>query len=546
MKPLLITLLLITSPVARAAGSTSIPLPAPLLEGLGHHEHPITTRSPDAQRYFDQGLTLAYGFNHSEAIRSFEATARLDPQCAMAYWGIAYAAGPHLNKSMSEADNLRAGRALRQAQSTQSMSSLKEQAYIHAMAKRYQAEFNEDRANLDRAYAEAMREVARQYPDDLDARVLLAEALLNTMTWDYWVGDQPKPETEDAIAALREVMARNPDHPGANHFYIHAVEAGPNPELGLPSADRLLHFAPQAGHLVHMPAHIYMRVGQYQDASRANELAVVADRSYIQSCRAQGFYPGVYYPHNVHFLWWSTLFEGRSTDAMRAARQVAEIAVDAVCGPSPVLQAPRFRHLPWLTLARFGRWDDVLTIKEPAVANGFMVDRVMWHYVRGLAFAARKQMDPAKEEHHQMLALLKHPRIAQLDRPRFPATSLFAVAEHLLAAKVAQARGDHAAMTTRFEQAVSAEDALPYMQPAFWSLPTRQSYGGALLQIGEPARAEQVFRDDLNRFPRNGYALFGLEQALRTQGRIQAAESVHRELIKAWEHADVPLDVAWL
>jgi tetratricopeptide (TPR) repeat protein len=518
-----------------------------LFEGLGNHQHPITTRSPDAQRYFDQGLTLAYAFTHTEAIRSFEAAAQLDPQCAMAYWGIAYAAGPHVNKSMTEADNRRAWRALRQAQSTQSMSSPKEQAYIDAMAKRYQAEFDEDRADLDRAYAEAMREVVRQYPDDLDARVLLAEALLNTMPWDYWLVDRrPKPETEEAMAALREVMARNPDHPGANHFYIHAVEAGPNPELGLPSADRLLNFAPQAGHLVHMPSHIYMRVGQYQDASRANELAIAADRSYIQSCRAQGFYPGVYYPHNVHFLWWAALFEGRSSDAMRAARQVAEIAVDAVCGPSPVLQAPRFRHLPWLTSARFGRWDDVLIIKEPAATNSFMVDRVMWHYARGLAFAARKQTDPATEEHNQMLALLNDPRFAQLDRPKFPATSILTVAEHLLAAKVAQGRGDHAAMTTRFEQAVSAEDALPYMQPDFWSLPTRQSYGGALLQIGEPARAEQVFRDDLLRFPRNGWALFGLEQALRAQGRIQAAESVHRELIKAWKHADVQLDVAWL
>jgi hypothetical protein len=250
MKPLLIILLLMTAPVARPADSTSIPLPAPLFEGLGNHQHPITTRSPDAQRYFDQGLTLAYGFSHGEAIRSFEAAAQLDPQCAMAYWGIAYAAGPHLNKAMSEADNLRAWRALRQAQSNQSMSSLKEQAYIHAMAKRYQAEFEEDRAHLDHAYAEAMREVARQYPDDLDARVLLAEALMNTMTWDYWLGDRPKPETEEAVAALRDVMARNPDHPGANHFYIHAVEAGPDPELGLPSADRLLDFAPQAGRTV--------------------------------------------------------------------------------------------------------------------------------------------------------------------------------------------------------------------------------------------------------------------------------------------------------
>jgi tetratricopeptide (TPR) repeat protein len=545
-KAIVVALLLAAAGTANAAEAQIPQAPAPWFPGLGNLHHPITTRSSEAQRYFDQGLTLSYAFNHVEAIRSFEAAATLDPDCAMAYWGIAYASGPHVNKPMSEEDNARAWNAVRRAQSTSARTSPKEQAYIRAMAQRYQEEFVEDRVTLDRAYAQAMQEVARENPDDLDAHVLLAEALMNTMPWDYWLGDRsPKPETEEAIAALRHVIARNPDHPGANHLYIHAVEAGPSPELGLPSADRLLGFAPQAGHLVHMPSHIYMRVGQYHDASRANELAIEADRSYIQSCRAQGFYPGAYYPHNVHFLWWSTLFEGRSADATRAAKQVADIAIDSVCGPAPAVEAPRFRHLPWLTAARFGRWDEILNVKQPPATNSFLVDRVMWHYARGLAFAARQQADPAAREHADMEALLASPEVSEIDNPYFPGSAILAVAGHLLAAKVAQVQGDGALMIEQFEQAVAAETALPYMEPAFWSLPTRQTYGAALLQIGDPTEAERVFREDLDHYPRNGWALFGLEQSLRAQGRTEAANSVHRELQEAWKHADVQLDLAW-
>jgi tetratricopeptide (TPR) repeat protein len=545
-KAIVVALLLAAAGTANAAEAQIPQAPAPWFPGLGNLHHPITTRSSEAQRYFDQGLTLSYAFNHVEAIRSFEAAATLDPDCAMAYWGIAYASGPHVNKPMSEEDNARAWNAVRRAQSTSARTSPKEQAYIRAMAQRYQEEFVEDRVTLDRAYAQAMQEVARENPDDLDAHVLLAEALMNTMPWDYWLGDRsPKPETEEAIAALRHVIARNPDHPGANHLYIHAVEAGPSPELGLPSADRLLGFAPQAGHLVHMPSHIYMRVGQYHDASRANELAIEADRSYIQSCRAQGFYPGAYYPHNVHFLWWSTLFEGRSADATRAAKQVADIAIDSVCGPAPAVEAPRFRHLPWLTAARFGRWDEILNVKQPPATNSFLVDRVMWHYARGLAFAARQEADPAAQEHAAMVVLLGSPEVSEIDNPYFPGSAILAVAGHLLAAKVAQVQGDHALMIEQFEHAVAAETALPYMEPAFWSLPTRQTYGAALLQTGNPTEAERVFREDLALYPRNGWALFGLEQALRAQGRTEAANSVHRELQEAWTHADIQLDLAW-
>ena len=533
-------LLLATCVVAMA----DAPKPhAPLFDGLGKLSHPVTTSSKQAQRYFNQGLSLCYAFNHREAIRSFEAAARYDTNLAMAWWGVAYAYGPHVNKPMTEEETKSAWEALQRAIALQSKASPKEQAYIGALAKRYQEKFVTDRSSLDKAYAAAMRNVAKTYPDDLDAQVLLAEALMDTMPWDYWKGDRtPKPETEEANAALRYVMSRNPEHMGANHLYIHAVEAGPQPDLGLPSADRLLNYAPQAGHLVHMPSHIYMRVGQYQDAVESNKRAVKADQSYLRHCRAQGFYPGAYYPHNAHFLWYAYLFQGRAGDALETAKMVAENAAENYCGPKKAVEGARVRHLPWLTLARFGRWDDVLKIEQPSSTNDFLIDRVMWHYTRGLAFAARKQTQEASREYAAMTKLVHSDEAKKLDSPQFPATAVLKIADHLLAAKVAS---DSKGTIAELEKAVAAEDALPYMEPAYWPVPTRPTLGAALLQAGEAAKAEAVFREDLKRWRRNGYSLFGLEQALRAQGQSQAAESVARELEQAWKRADAKLDLTW-
>jgi tetratricopeptide (TPR) repeat protein len=520
-------------------------LPGPLFDGLGNHHHPVTAKSKLAQRYFDQGLTLLFAFNHKEAIRSFRSAAKLDPECAMAWWGVAYAYGPHVNKPMSKEDNEAAWEALQQTLALKSKVTPQEQAYITALSKRYQAEFAEDRSALDKAYAAAMRDLVKEYPDDLDAQTFFAEALMDTMPWDYWLKDRsPKPETEEAFAALRYVIARNPDHPGANHFYIHAVEAGPTPELGLPAADRLGGFAPDAGHLVHMPSHIYIRVGQYHDATVANERAAKADRTYIRHCAAQGFYPGVYYPHNLHFLWYALMFEGRSTEAMRAANQAAQYANENYCGPRKTLEAPRLRHLPWITSARFGRWDEVLKVPQPSATNDFLMDRVLWHFARGLAFAANKQADAAVREQAEFTKLAHSDEAKKLDNPQFPATSVLGIAEHLLAGKVAGARGDQRAMIEHLEQAVAAEDAMPYMEPAYWPFPTRPTLGAALLQTGDAAKAEEVFRADLKIFPRNGWGLFGLEQSLRAQGRNQLADTVNRQLQETWKQADVTLDLA--
>ncbi|HYG36913.1 MAG TPA: hypothetical protein VEC99_19125 [Clostridia bacterium] len=534
-------------PLAACAVIAAEKLPAPLFDGMGRLHHAISTTSPQAQRFFDQGLMLCYAFNHHEAVRSFRAAAQLDPNCAMAWWGVAYAFGPHVNKPMTKEDNQNAWDALQKAMVLRSKANTKEQAYINALAKRYQAEFSEDRSALDKAYAHAMRGVVQAYPDDLDAQTLLAEALMDTMPWDYWAKDRsPKPETEEALAALRYVIKRDPNHPGANHLYIHAVEAGPTPELGIPAADRLGGYAPQAGHLVHMPSHIYMRVGQYHDATEANERAVKADQSYIQHCAAQGFYPGVYYPHNVHFLWYALLFEGRSTEALKAAQKAVRYANDNICGPNQILEAPRFRHLPWLTWARFGQWDEIMKVPQPAATNSYLVDRVLWHYTRGLALVARDKADAAAREHAEIVKLIGNKDdIKQIENPQFPAGGILTIPERILAGKIAGLRGDHKEMITCLEQAVAAEDALPYMEPAYWPIPTRPALGLALLQAGEPAKAEAVFREDLKLWPRNGWGLLGLEHSLRQQGKDLSAESVAGEFKQAWAHADTKLELEW-
>jgi tetratricopeptide (TPR) repeat protein len=521
-------------------------LPGPLLDGLGDLHHPVTTESKQTQQYFDQGLRLLFGFNHKEAIRSFRSAAHLDPNCAMAYWGVAYAFGPHVNKPMDAEDTAGAWEALQLAVAAKANASEKEKAYITALEKRYQREHKDDRSELDKAFAGAMRELAKQYPDDLDAQVLFAESLMDTMPWDYWTHDRtPKPETEEILAALRFVMARDPKHPGANHFYIHTVEAGPNPEHGLAAADRLRGYAPTAGHLVHMPSHIYMRVGQYNDAVLANELAVKADRSYIRRCNALGFYPGVYYPHNIHFLWWAQLFEGRSKDALRTANEAALYAVENYCGPKKVFEAPRLRHLPWLTQLRFGKWDEVLAIAEPPKTNDFLVDRALWHFSRGIAFAAQKKVAEAEQEHAALSAIAGSEEVKKLSSPVFPVADTLKVSVPWVAGKIAWAKGDTNAMLEQLEKAVAAEDAMPYMEPAFWPIPVRPALGAALLDSGNPAKAEAVFRVDLKRWPRNPWGLLGLEASLRAQGKTDSASLVQRQFDTAWKNADTKLQLEW-
>jgi tetratricopeptide (TPR) repeat protein len=510
---------------------------APLFDNLGSHHHPVTTSSKQAQRYFDQGLVLCFAFNHPEAIRSFQEAARLDPQCAMAHWGIAFAYGANINLPMSEEAVPKAYGALKKALALAPKASAKERAYIQALAKRYAEKPPKDRAPLDRAFADAMREVVKQYPDDLDAATLFAEALMDTMPWNYWTEDgKPRPGTEELLATLESVLKRDPNHAGACHLYIHAVEASPHPERGLAAAHRLRDLVPGAGHLVHMPSHIYLRVGDYHEASRCNERAVAVDEAYIARYQVRGHYPAMYYTHNLQFLSYSTGMEGRSEDSLRAARKTAAAPVDKEMEHLPEMQWAR--ATPLFALARFGRWEDVL--REPPPGDEVVFVKAMWHYARGLTFVRLRKFTEAEMEAAALQKLAKDKKTEALETPQFPGASLVRIARTSLGAELAGRWAKRDAFLLGLYAAVDMQDKLPYMEPPYWYFPLRQRLGAALVEAGQFAKAEKVYREDLRRHPENGWSLFGLLQCLRAQGKGEAAE-VDRRFRDAWKHADVTL-----
>jgi len=525
--------------VAPVNAAESLP---PIFKNLGRHHHEVTTKYQMAQRYFDQGLTLCFNFNHAEAVRSFEAAAQIDPECAMAWWGVAYAHGPNINMPMMPPSVPKAWAALRNALKHKAKASPAEQAYIEALSLRYQPEATGDRSELDKAYAAAMRSVVQRYPEDLDAQVLLAEALMDIQPWDYWTKElTPKPYGGEALRWVEAVLAKSPKgHPGADHLIIHLTESGPNPHQGVPSADRLVSYAPAAGHLVHMPSHIYVRVGRFHDASEVNEAAVEADEKYLRATKATGPYAGGYYPHNLHLLWYATDVEGRSRDSIKTAQKVAGYALDLRCG---ALEGPRLRYLPLLSWARFGRWNEILRAAQPAAEYSF--DLAMWHYARGLAFAATGKGFEASSELSAFEKLAASDAVKALDNPYFPGTGILNVARAVLAGKIAASLNDSSNATSHLRRAVELESELPYMEPPFWYYSVRESLGAALLQFGKFAEAEQVFRDDLKHLPENGWGLFGLEQSLRAQGKSTEADAVLKQYRKAWRYADVKLDLSW-
>jgi tetratricopeptide (TPR) repeat protein len=507
---------------------------APLFDNLGSYHRAVTTKSAQAQRYFDQGLTLIYAFNHAEAIRSFQEAARLDPSCAMAWWGVALAYGPNINKPMDPADAPKAWEALTKAREAAAGVSEVDRAYIEALSRRYAEKPPEDRSSLDRAYADAMRELVKKYPDDLDAATLFAESLMDLSPWDYWTKDaRPKPETQEMLKALESVIQRNSNHPGANHYYIHAVEAV-EPDKALASADRLLHFAPGAGHLVHMPAHIYLRTGLYREATLANELASKADESYIAQCNAQGFYPATYYPHNMHFLWYTNAMEGRSAASIAAAREIAKHA-----GHMKLSEADRLGPLLPVVLSRFGRWDEVLAQPTPPEDQHF--GSAMSHYTRGLALAAKGKTDEAAGELTAMQKLLESNEAKKLDSPVLPGSAILRVCAHDLAGHVALAKKDYDKAVSELTDAVKVEDDLPYMEPPFSYMPMRHGLGAALMAADRAKDAEAVYREDLKRNPNNGWSLFGLAQSLRVQGKSDAADAVQRQFEQSWIRADIKI-----
>ena len=511
---------------------------APRLQNLGSHTFKVKTPSKQAQRFFDQGINLTYGFNHAEAGRAFREVARLDPDLAMAYWGQALVLGPNINVPMDPADEPRAHELVQKAVALKAKASPRERAYIDALATRYTGKV-EDRAAADRAYAEAMRALHRKYPEDLDAATMFAEALMDLRPWGYWMPDgTPYPETPEAVAVIEGVLRKSPKHPGANHYYIHLMEPTAEAAKAEAAADRLLHLVPGAGHLVHMPSHIYMRVGRYADASRSNELAVAADEDYIAQCRAQGIYPVGYYPHNIHFLWSAATMEGRSQVAIDAARKVASKVSDEMVKELPLLAG--FRVPPYYALTRFGLWDEMLA--EPAPADEFLYLKGTWLYARGLALAAKDR----RKEAYEALAELR--RIAEdpaLDYTLFSpntAGAILALAPEVLAGDLAARGQDFDRAVAHLENAVRLEDGLVYTEPAEYHFPARHLLGDVLLKAGRAEEAETVYWEDLRRNPENGWSLAGLAKALRAQGRETDAALVEARLKKAWAKADVGLE----
>ena len=510
----------------------------PLFDNLGTHHHTVTTKSPSAQRYFDQGLRLVYAFNHDEAVRAFKEAARLDPHCAMAYWGIGLALGPNYNLLLDEERNKAAYAATQKAIKLAPKVSAPERAYIAALAKRYSLAPDADRKALDLAYADAMREVARSYPDDTDAATLFAEAMMDLRPWALWTLDgQPQPGTLEIVATLEEVLKKDPMHPGANHYYIHAIEASRQPERGLVAAERLHGLVPGAGHLVHMPSHIYMRTGRYADAAEANVQAIKVDEAYIATVKPAGVYPMMYYPHNIHFLWAAASMEGCSADAIRAGREVTK-------GVSPEMvkemgMIEYFVPTALFALARFGTWSDILN--EPAPPPDQPYATGIWHYARGLAFTAIGQLDEATTEQQAVAAAATAMPPDRIIGDNTPAAALLHIAADTLAGEIAARRGQTDDAVKHLQEAMRAQDALPYSEPPPWYYPARQSLGAVLLAAGRPAEAEAVYREDLERNPENGWSLFGLAQALHARKADAEAAEIDTRYRKAWERADVTL-----
>jgi len=512
---------------------------APRLQNLGNHKFPVTTGSARAQLFINQGLMLTYGFNHAEAIRSFREAARLDPECAMVYWGMALVMGPNINMAMPPENEPRAYEMIQKAISLKKNASQREQAYINALAKRYSREDKPNRTVLDRAYAQAMRKLSDRYPDDLDAATLYAEAVMDLRPWNYWTRDwKPYPETEEVIRVLESVLALNPNHPGAIHLYIHTVELS-RPELAEAGAERLWKLSPGSGHLVHMPSHIFRRVGRYDDASKSNEDAIASDEDYIVQCRAQGVYPLAYYPHNIHFLWDSATMEGRSRVAIEAARKAASSIPAEAWREVPLLH--QFLVTPLFAYTRFGEWD--LILNEPRPPDDSLFWTGVWHYARGLAFTATRKLDKATQELDSLRKIAAQDSLDgyRVTFSRNGAKAILEIAAEALAGELAAKLGDYDNAIARLHRGILLEDNLIYNEPPDWHVPVRQSLGAVLLEAGRYAEAESIYWQDLRRNRENGWSLYGLTQSLRAQGRGEQADVIKKRFRKAWSRADVNL-----
>jgi tetratricopeptide (TPR) repeat protein len=522
---------------AQAPAAASAPQPEPL--SFGQHHHPIRTSNAEAQKMFDQGLAQAFGFNHEAAIRSFERAAELDPSAPMPHWGKAWALGPNYNLDIDEARAKAAYDSIERARSLSAAGPEHERAYVETLAVRYSADPKADRAGLARAFSQAMGELSRRYPDDLDAAVIYAESLMNLTPWKLWTPDgHPAADTEHIVTVLESVLLRNPNHLGANHYYIHAVEASRTPARAMASAGRLTALSGSSGHLLHMPAHIYARTGDHAGAAAANAAGAAADRRYLVTAPPNGMYGMMYYPHNLHFLADSHMMQGRFADAKQAADRAAE-QLGPHAAMMPMVES--MVVMPVSVLMRFARYADVLALPAPPAER--TVQLAWHHFGRGTALARTGKADEAAAERKLLAtAIAAVPETAAFGGGGWAtAASALSVAAFSLDARIAAARGEHDRAIKFWQQAVAAADELPYDEPPVWFYPVRESLGAALLAGGRAPEAERVFRDDLVKHPRNARALFGLQAALAKQGKDADAAWVQREFTDAWKNADTKL-----
>ena len=522
-------------------GNTDGAKAARLLEGMGSLHHAISTSSPEAQRYFDQGLTLVYAFNHDEAVRSFRRAAELDPNAAMPWWGVALALGPNYNVDVDPEREKAAFDAIEKARALAKGSGAEnERDYAAALGRRYSGGANPDLKKLAQDYVQAMGELANKYPDDPDAATIYAESMMDLNPWGLWKLDGTAAEnTLKIISVLKGVLARYPEHAGANHYYIHAVEASPHAAWGLASAERLPQLVPSGGHLVHMPSHIYARVGDFDAAMKSNEAASEVDRAYIHAGAEHGVYPVMYYSHNLHFLAYAAAQEGNFAKARKAAEALAENIRARGQEMSEVMTAG-FSAYEMEVLARFSRWDEILAMPQPK-STAVMIIKP-WHFVRGVAFAAGGKIDQAAKEQRELETGLA--QIPQDVPGGFsPAKTILQLADTVLSARIAEAQGDHKAAIATWHKAMEMQDQLAYDEPPDWYYPVRESLGGALLRAEQADEAEKIFREDLMRNPRNGRSLYGLMMSLTAQKKTVDAEWARREFEEAWKNADTKLRV---
>ncbi len=512
---------------------------SPLFNNLGNLHFKISTENDRVQAFFNQGIKLSYAFNHAESHRSFMEAARLAPEVAMNYWGQAFALGPNINDAQpDDARKKKYNEAIAKARELASSATPKEQALIKALSARYSEDLNKDVAELNMAYMKEMEKVAKTYPNDANIQILFAASVMNTVPWNYWDKEgNPSPNITEAKTALEKAMKLEPENPGGHHYYIHMVEL-PYPDLGVESADKLASLMPGAGHIVHMPSHIYIRVGRYKDAVKVNQAAILADEDYIAQCFSQGLYPLGYYPHNIHFLWSSASLLGSSELAIDAAQKTAEKVPAGEFIDMPFLQD--FASTPLLAYTRFGKWNEILSI--PAPNSKIKHLNLIRHYARGIAFVRKGNINDAQEELDAIQALKNDPELENLvATANNSSASIALIAYEVVAGELAQLKGDLPKAIEHLENAVEYEDALVYTEPAAWHIPTRQNLGAALMQAKKYEKAESIYKEDLSVLRQNGWSLIGLYNAYMAQGKSREAKKIKKEFKKAWGDSDITI-----